>query len=114
MSENQFEQVRSIMEDSSSDDDEGEEEVSRIKHMTRDKEEAMAHYGQIWTKQKQDLAKPGWFGGESKGKQRPSMQMEPTARRHSKMRNNTMVRRQLQALPSFTAWFIYLVTLAQV
>jgi hypothetical protein len=59
------------------------------------------------------MQKPGWFGGESKGKKRASS-IVPGKRKHTNRRDDTMVAMQLQALPTFTPWFIYIITLLQV
>jgi hypothetical protein len=106
-------QVKAIMQESSSEDD--EEDIMRVKHMTRDMSVAMAHYQGIWTVQRKEMRKPGWFGGEISGKPRASVTtMAPERRKHTRRRDDTMVRMQLAALPTFTPWFIYIVTLLQV
>lgn len=112
VSENQLMQVKAIMQESSSEDD--EEDIMRVKHMTRDMSVAMAHYQGIWTVQRKEMRKPGWFGGEISGKPRASVTtMAPERRKHTRRRDDTMVRMQLAALPTFTPWFIYIVTLLQ-
>ena len=52
------------MEDSSSGEEDGGEDLERIKHMTRDVDEGTAHYAKIWDTEKRTMVKPGWFGGE--------------------------------------------------
>jgi hypothetical protein len=111
VSNNQLNQAKLALEESSSDED---EEIMRVKHMTRDREEALNHYRTIWTAQKKELKKPGWFGGEVQGKRRQSEATLQKKRKHTYKRDETLVAMQLQALPTFTPWFIYLVTLLQV
>ena len=74
------------------------------------------HYEIIWTAEKKDMAKPAWFGGETSSKSNPqhSTSTAPIRRRNPNKRDDTMVRRQLAALPTFTPWFIYIITFLQV
>lgn len=101
-----------IMEESSSEED---EEIMRIKHMTRDVTIAMAHYQSIWDVQRHDMRKPRWFGGERSEHSRASVSsITPARRKHSRRRDETMVRLLLAALPTFTSWFTYIITAVQV
>ena len=101
-----------IMEESSSEED---EEIMRMKHMTRDVSVAMAHYQSIWDVQRHDMRKPRWFGGERSEHTRASVSsITPARRKHSRRRDETMVRLQLAALPTFTPWFTYIITAVQV
>ena len=99
-------------DDSSSGDDDGED-VERIKHMTRDVDEGTAHYAKIWDTEKRTMVKPGWFGGEVNKKNARKSTIAPK-RKHTLKRDQTMVARQLQALPTFTPWFTYIICLLQV
>jgi hypothetical protein len=66
VSEQQLNQAKTLAQDSSSDEDDGEAEIARVKHLTRNTDEAIKHYENIWTEQKKELVKPGmkWIAND--------------------------------------------------
>eukprot|EP00048_Salpingoeca_helianthica_P004004 m.72749 g.72749 ORF g.72749 m.72749 type:complete len:615 (+) comp13002_c0_seq1:3238-5082(+) len=120
-SESVVSQLKSVLNDSdlSSSDDEPADPADRP--MTRNYAQGMAHYRDLRMRELNNAPRPGWFGGMNKGKDEEATDLgasrrqgaSPPKRRHSKLRNDTLVARQLQALPTFTPYFIYLITFVQ-
>lgn len=113
-------QLRTVLNQSDSDDSDEEIVLPDEKNCTRDYAAGMANYRQFREQELTKAVKPGWFGGfENKPKEEDlggsrRTRAGPPKRKHSKLRNETMVARQLQMLPTFTPYFIYFITFTQV
>ena len=116
-SEAVVDQLRMVMRDSdtSSDDDNTPEPTD--KNLSRDYTVAMTHYRYLRALEVSNAPKPGWFGGmtnKDKEDARRSQSMLQQKRKYSNLRKNSSIARQLQALPTFTPYFIYGITFIQV
>eukprot|EP00729_Bicosta_minor_P015436 gene15436-13360_t len=82
---------------------------------SRDLKEAILIYRQVRDDEKAKQLKPGWFGGEQ-NRRRDSVTdvYHAPKRRHSNIRDDTLVALQLEALPTFYPWFTYIMTTIQV
>lgn len=114
------EKALKMAESSSEDDaDEGQILIDSDK-FTRDVGEGVAHYLKIRGEERQKDIKPGWLGGEvnrNRGSVRNYRTMaatKPRRRKHSKVKDETLVRAQLQAMPTFYPYFIHGITSLQV
>ncbi len=103
------------MEDSSSSEEDDIPEPEN-KNLSRDYNVSMAHYRKLRVDEIAKAVKPGWFGGLDNKEAEDSRrsQVGPSKRKYSKKRTETMIARQLQALPTFTPYFIYTITFIQV
>eukprot|EP00041_Stephanoeca_diplocostata_P038401 m.1514452 g.1514452 ORF g.1514452 m.1514452 type:complete len:717 (+) comp25214_c0_seq100:212-2362(+) len=106
------------METSSESEDDSEIVISS-NAFTRDPIDGLEHYRRLRMEERKKQLKPGWFGGEV-NKRRGSvkayrtLKAGPTSKKHTHIRDQTLVQRQLQAMPTFYPWFIYGVTTLQV
>lgn len=108
-------QLNTVLAQSDSDDDDFVEPEDKNK--TRDHAVGMAAYRRFREKELTTAMKPGWFGGfENRPVDSDTRRAggEAPKKKHSKLRNDTMVARQLQLLPTFTPYFIYFITFVQV
>lgn len=106
---------------SSEESDDDEDEVRENERtFTRDPTEGIAIYRRVREEERLKEVKPGWFGGEV-NKHRKSVanlddfrtaQRAPK-RKHSKLRDQTMVQLQLQAMQEYYPWFTNCVTALQ-
>eukprot|EP00056_Hartaetosiga_gracilis_P005497 m.85323 g.85323 ORF g.85323 m.85323 type:complete len:628 (+) comp12188_c0_seq1:148-2031(+) len=113
-----LQQLEAIMEDSESDSDFDPEKHEH--DMTRDVDEGLLFYRSLRDTENKKIVKPGWFGGEV-NKRRGSLinaglanRRESKHRRQSKLRKNTLIAAQLEAMPSYRPVFIELICFLQV
>ena len=107
---------------SSSDDSEGDaDEVhENSRTFTRDVAEGMRIYRKVREEERLKEVKPGWFGGEINQRRSSVMgqdgfrtQQRAPKRKHSKMRDQTLVQLQLQAMQEYYPWFTNAITTLQ-
>jgi hypothetical protein len=107
------------MDSSDEDDDNDEAAEKNLGNSTRDYAAGMAFYHNFRETEVSGAQKPRWFGGfesaekDNDGESRRATAIAPK-RKHSKRRNETMIARQLQLMPTFTPYFIYMITFVQV
>lgn len=110
-------QLRTVLNQSDSSEDE-DVPLPEEKNCTREYSSGMANYRQFREQELSKAVKPGWFGGlENKAKEEDNgsrrTRAGPPKRKHSKLRNETLIARQLQMLPTFTPYFIYFISFVQ-
>eukprot|EP00050_Salpingoeca_kvevrii_P002881 m.207381 g.207381 ORF g.207381 m.207381 type:complete len:624 (+) comp10710_c0_seq1:4116-5987(+) len=112
-------------EDQGAERDEDGEEWKAVtnKKMCNDYAVAMAHYKRLRAEEREKAPKPGWFGGKVNNRRKSvvatglggrSTHQGPHARKRRPKYDDTMVKLQLSALPTYTPYFIYAITTLQV
>jgi len=113
------EKALKMAESSSEDEDDGAEIMIQSDAFTRSVDDGVAHYHKIREEERRKDVKPGWLGGEvnrnrnSVRQYRTQGRTRPRQKRHSKVRDQTLVKAQLQAMPTFYPYFIYGITTLQ-
>lgn len=112
--------ANNAQDESSSDESDDERQiVVDPKSFTRDLQQGLAHYRKILKMERQRDAKPGWFGGEI-NRHRKSLRgyrtvrgKAPIKKKHTNVRDKTLVQLQLHSMSTFYPYFIYSITSAQ-
>lgn len=105
-------------ESSSDDDDDDRQIVVNPKNFTRDLHVGLGHYRKIRRMERQRDSKPGWFGGDINRNRRSlkgyrTVRGRPAPKKHSQVRDQTLVQLQLHSMSTFYPYFIYAITAAQ-
>jgi len=117
--------LRRAIDDSSSSDDSSDYDDapvvrrSGVEETTTDLATGLAHYRQLQNAERTKQIKPGWLGGEVNRRRRSvdmvdaQTAMRRPKRKHSNIRDDTMVALQLQAMPTYGTTFISLISFIQ-
>lgn len=115
-------QKSSFESDSSSSSDSEEELVvgedipKSQKKFTRSLQQGLTRYRKLRNEERMKQVKPGWFGGQVNkrrdsviegGFEKRNMGAEAPKRKHSNIRDQTLVALQLEAMPTYYPWFTY-------
>eukprot|EP00039_Didymoeca_costata_P023778 m.8231 g.8231 ORF g.8231 m.8231 type:complete len:695 (-) comp3858_c0_seq1:58-2142(-) len=107
---------------SSSDSDSDNDLVDNLpeernKKYTRNLQVGLARYRQVRLEERTKQLKPGWFGGKVNKKRHSVIEAgfsrtmaEAPKRKHSNIRDQTLVALQLEAMPTYYPWFTYGIT----
>ncbi|EGD75713.1 hypothetical protein PTSG_07830 [Salpingoeca rosetta] len=114
-----LEQLNDILESSDEDSD---YDADKHEHdMIYNVDEGLLHYRQLRDEENRKIVKPGWFGGQV-NRNRQSVHAAGLAdlrrktkhRRVSRVRRDTLVQAQLEAMPTYSPIFIEIITFVQV
>eukprot|EP00043_Microstomoeca_roanoka_P001193 m.31450 g.31450 ORF g.31450 m.31450 type:complete len:633 (+) comp10688_c0_seq5:273-2171(+) len=114
-----LQQLNDVMEES---DDDSEYDAEKHEHeIVYSVDEGLLHYRQLRDEENHKIVKPGWFGGQVNQHRKSVMaagfqdlKKQTKHRRASRLRRDTLVQAQLEAMPTYQPVFIELLTFVQI